>query len=84
MSQSQDRLPAREAALKGLAERREKAQKTARVSNESLPAGSPMYYYCRMCRINHDCRSEDDFSRVNPYCTQCATDMRNGLLSASD
>lgn len=78
---------AREAALAGLAKRREKGKKD-RANNaayeRSARAGMSMRYNCQMCGITHDVRSESDFSPVARYCRSCDTDLKNGLLSASD
>lgn len=36
-------------ALKTFSERYNLAKKLGQINNSSLPAGSPMYYYCKYC-----------------------------------
>ena len=38
-----------ELALKAIQDRKDKNKTKTKVDNSSLRAGSPMYYYCRMC-----------------------------------
>lgn len=60
----------REEAEKALAER--KANAPEQVNNASLPAGSPMYYYCRMCGHQTAVKPEGWFDSPPPkYCEFC-------------
>jgi hypothetical protein len=56
-------------ALAALAQRL--ANKPKRINNESLKAGSAMYYYCRMCGAQHHERAESDCSPVPKLCAPC-------------
>lgn len=50
-------------ALDRLEKRREANKDKKRINNSSLPAGSPMYYYCKICGEemvlpeDHDCNA---------------------------
>jgi hypothetical protein len=59
----------KEAALKALAERR--ANKPERVRNEDLPAGAPMYYYCRSCGHLAATMGELHISAPPKLCSEC-------------
>ena len=45
--------------------------KPEQINNSSLPAGSPMYFYCRICGHQSDVKSESYTSPVKKYCTDC-------------
>lgn len=49
----------KEAAIKALADRR--ANPPEQKDNHSLPAGSPMYYYCKSCGHLSDVKNEGWF-----------------------
>ena len=51
--------------------------------NGLLPAGSPMYYYCKACGILIEMRSEGRFVRVPPlkHCQECVFLMNKGLIN---
>ena len=60
----------REHALAALKDRRENAPE--QIDNASLPAGSPMYYYCKACGHIAETKPEGWF--VNPprkLCAEC-------------
>ncbi len=59
----------KEKALEVLAERR--ANKPVRRDNSSLPAGSPMYYYCISCGHLSDCLPESHNCAPSKLCTEC-------------
>ena len=54
-----------------LQERRE-ANVGKQVNNASLPAGSPMYYYCHCCGVQTAVLPEDWYRERPPrYCAEC-------------
>lgn len=60
----------REAALAALAERR--ANRPDQIDNGKLPAGSPMYYYCKACGHLSDTKPENWFMYPPlPLCNEC-------------
>jgi hypothetical protein len=69
----------RRSALDALAERRE--HRPEQVDNESLPAGSPMYYYCTSCGHVSDTLPEAWFlGTPRELCTECAAMKDLGWL----
>ena len=58
-------------ALKALAERKARGAKTKQIDNSALHAGSPMYYYCRLCRLLAAKLHEEHTEPVPPHCTEC-------------
>ena len=51
------------------------------IDNSSLPAGSPMYYYCKGCEALLETRPEGWFGRgPEPYCTSCTILAAHGML----
>ena len=61
----------RSVALKKLAVRAERAKKEKKVNNAYLYAGSPMYYYCRICGVQTDVLPESHVERPKRYCDDC-------------
>lgn len=59
----------REAALQELAERR--ANPPERMDNSRLPAGSPMYYYCKSCGHEAGVLPETHMDRPPQLCKEC-------------
>jgi hypothetical protein len=60
----------REAAVAALRERRE--NKPNPIDNASLPAGSPMYYYCISCGHLSDTKPENWFvGQPRKLCSEC-------------
>lgn len=51
-----------------------------RVDNSSLPAGSPMYYYCRACGAFITALPEAHFSPAPKYCDDCEDLKKEALL----
>ncbi len=41
------------------------------INNSSLPAGSPMYFYCRICGHQSDVKGESYTSPPRKYCKDC-------------
>ncbi|MBI4032171.1 hypothetical protein HY374_00515 [Candidatus Berkelbacteria bacterium] len=62
----------RKYALKQLEVRRKRNRRKQR-DNSRLPAGSPIYYYCRSCSAQTDIRAESDFEPWKPrdLCEEC-------------
>lgn len=56
-------------------ERKKKYATLKRVDNGSLRAGSPMYYYCRLCGAQM-VLSETHTCAVPRYCTDCVGEGR--------
>lgn len=61
----------KEYALKALAERREVNANKEPIDNSSLPAGSPMYFYCRACAGLADILPESYISPPKKLCDEC-------------
>lgn len=60
----------REAAMQALDDRR--ANQPEKIDNASLPAGSPMYYYCKSCGHLADTKPENWFvGSVKKLCDEC-------------
>jgi hypothetical protein len=57
------------AALKALEHRRK--HKPKRIDNSSLPAGAPMYYYCKACGHIADVLPESHLFRPRQLCEEC-------------
>ena len=57
------------AALKALEERREANKDQERVNNSSLPAGSPMYFYCITC--GQEMTEPEGYISRTKTCTEC-------------
>lgn len=51
------------------------------VNNNNLPAGSPMYYYCRFCGVHTETLPKSHTSRPNTICRPCHVLHDHGLLS---
>ncbi len=56
-------------ALAALRNRRRKQPKP--VDNASLPAGSPMFFYCQSCGHCSDCLPEAYLGTPNKLCEEC-------------
>lgn len=59
-------------------ERKEANSKRPRIRNEDLYAGSPMYYYCRLCRLCGEemILSEDHLCMAPWFCNNCVREGR--------
>jgi hypothetical protein len=51
--------------------RNRKNNQPKHIDNASLYAGSPMYYYCRMCGHESDVLPESHFGAPRRLCTAC-------------
>lgn len=56
-------------ALEALKARR--AARPIRINNGDLPAGSPMYFYCKSCGALADTKPEDYLMPPRPLCSEC-------------
>lgn len=68
----------RDAALQALEERR--ANQPEQINNASLPAGSPMYYYCISCGHHADTLPEAHASTPQTLCDECQALQNLGWL----
>lgn len=59
------------AAIERLKARIEKSAQSKKVDNSSLPAGSPMYFYCRLCGVLCDTKPESYLTAPKKYCDDC-------------
>jgi hypothetical protein len=69
-----------EVALKTFVERYIRASKTEPINNGNLPAGSPMYYYCKHCGTHTETLSEGHWSRPTTICDPCKVLDDHGLI----
>ncbi len=61
--------------------KREEENKGQQVDNSSLPAGSPMYYYCRKCGTLVATKDEGWISNPPPHqCEPCQVLVDHGLI----
>ncbi|MDR0282313.1 MAG: hypothetical protein LBI53_03140 [Candidatus Peribacteria bacterium] len=67
-----------EAALAALKERKENPP--TKVKNDSLPAGSPMYFYCRICGHQSDVLPETYVGSPKKFCKECQILQNEGWL----
>ena len=64
-------IQGKEVALTALKQRREANKDIKPIDNASLPAGSPMYFYCITCGNSSDCKLEGYLSSPRKLCTEC-------------
>lgn len=58
-------------ALAALESRRAQSAKTKKIDNASLHAGSPMYFYCASCGVNHAVLPELYVTPPPKLCEEC-------------
>jgi hypothetical protein len=75
-----DSVLAKEAALRQFKRRRDFALKQENYNNEELPAGSPVYVYCKHCGILIERLPEDYLFPPFNECSQCAGLKQKGWL----
>jgi hypothetical protein len=76
-------LRTRQDALRDLHARRVEAKAKGQIENSSLPAGAPMYFYCKLCGLVSDVLPENYWlSRPSHRCAACARDIEDNLLQA--
>lgn len=61
-------------------EKRVKENAGKQVNNSSLPAGSPMFYYCRFCGAHICTLPELHTQFVRDICTPCDALLTHGLI----
>ena len=61
-------------------EKRKKANAGKQINNGSLPAGSPMYYYCKRCGAHTETLSESHSSKPKTICEPCDALRVHGLI----
>jgi hypothetical protein len=76
---------ARDVRLDELELRRQAATKAGQIDNGSLPAGQPMYYYCKACGIHVATLPEDWWKDPPPtYCVNCKDLVADGVIARKD
>lgn len=60
--------------------KRQAANVGQQVNNSRLPAGSPMYYYCRYCGAHIITLPEGHFQTVCTVCRPCDVLREHGLI----
>lgn len=68
----------KEFALKALKKRREENAKKERVKNWTLPAGSPMYFYCLTC--SEEIVVPENYITIPKLCRECLALKEVGWL----
>ncbi len=76
MTQAETRL------LEAFKARKAKAAQTPRIDNSSLYAGSPMYFYCCACGINHATLPESYTRPPQPRCDDCEFMFKQALIDS--
>lgn len=69
-------------ALEQFKKRKEANSKKERINNSSLPAGSPMYYYCALCGDHTETLPESHVKRPKTTCDPCKILRDHGLVDA--
>lgn len=72
--------PTMTTAIKQFAQRRLLAAEIEKIDNADLPAGSPMYFYCRHCGIPTEVLPEDYVFPPLRECSQCQGLKSEGWL----
>jgi len=76
-----DEISAEEkSAHEALARRRAENAKKGKIDNASLPAGSSMYYYCRVCGGPSDVLPENHYDAPRRLCPPCQAMKDKGWL----
>jgi len=57
-----------------------KKNKPAKIDNEKLHAGEPMYFYCKHCGALSDVLPEEYTGKPNHVCDDCQKMVNNGWL----
>lgn len=73
-------VPTMTNALNQFARRRLYAAQIEKIDNAELPAGSPMYFYCRQCGIPTEVLPEDYVFPPTSECSQCQGLKNEGWL----
>jgi hypothetical protein len=76
--------PATDPRLAALEARRE-INAGQQVQNDRLPAGSSMYYYCKMCGAHVATKPEGWWQDPPPsFCASCKDDIKDGIITRDD
>ena len=67
-------------AMAQFKKRKAQSAKKKQIDSSSLPAGSPMYYYCRFCGELTEVLSEGHINRPRTVCTPCEFLNQHGLI----
>jgi len=67
-------------ALRTFEERKAANKGKERIDNSSLPAGSPMYFYCKFCGDETDTLPESYIGRPKTTCDPCKVLRDHGLI----
>lgn len=67
-------------ALEQFEKRKAAASEAPRMSNATLPAGSPMFYYCRFCGEHTETLPELHLSAPRTTCEPCQVLRDHGLI----
>ena len=70
----------KEAAIEQFGRRRRLAAGIEKTENADLPAGSPMYFYCRHCGLPIEILPEDYVFPPTTECSQCRGLKSEGWL----
>ena len=57
------------------------ASKPEKIDNGKLPAGSPMYFYCRICDNLSDTKPENYTDQPKDMCAECKALENKGWLA---
>ena len=76
-------MTSKDRACKQFRQRRQYAKEIEQIKNDELPAGSPMYFYCRYCGVPTEVLPEDCMFLPLGECSQCRGLMDAGWLEAA-
>lgn len=74
------REAAKELAIKHYIRRVRAALEKGQIDNHALPAGKPMFFYCKECGIQTETLPEDYLFQPYQHCSQCKGLMTEGWL----
>ena len=69
-----------EVCLKTFSERYAEASQSKHYDNSSLPAGSPMFYYCKHCGVHTETLPESHWGAAKTVCDACKVLVDHGLI----
>ena len=70
---------AQKTMLTGLKRRRKEAKGVKKINSASLYAGSPMYYYCKLCELLAAKLPETHLCAAPRYCEPCKVMVNQGF-----
>ena len=74
---------AQETMLAGLERRKEESKTIEKIDSSTLYAGSPMYYYCRMCGLLAATLPESHIEPAPRHCEPCKVMVNQGYDSGA-